>query len=65
MSIGHEPLRDVDYPSQRLGEPEWRIWEMCRKRIIPHVRLGRRYKFDPAKLEAWIEQGGTSLGEKS
>ena len=63
QSIGRKPLRDVDYPISRLGEPEWRIYEMCRKGLIPHVKLGRRYKFDPDKLEHWIESGGTGLGE--
>lgn len=63
QSIGRKPLRDVDYPINRLGEPEWRIYEMCRKGLLPHVKLGRRYKFDPDKLEQWIEEGGTGLGE--
>lgn len=58
MVSAKEPLVDVDYASERIGEPPWRIWELCRKHLIPHVRLGRRIKFDPAALERWIEQGG-------
>jgi excisionase family DNA binding protein len=61
MSIGPKPLRSVDYPAERLGEAPWRIYAMCRKGLIPHVKLGRRYKFDPEALERWIESGGSGL----
>lgn len=60
-STAPKQLRDVDYPAKLLGTSQARIWEMCRNGLIPCVRLGRRYKFDPDKLERWIESGGTGL----
>lgn len=38
-----------------------RVYEMARQNIIPHVRLGRVVKFDPERIEQWIEAGGRSL----
>ncbi len=61
--IASKRLRDVDYPAELLGASRHRVWEMCRLGIIPHVRLGRRYKFDPEKLERWLEAGGSGLGD--
>lgn len=60
-STAPSQLRDVDYPAERLGASRERIYEMCRKGLIPHVKLGRRYKFDPERLERWIAEGGTGL----
>jgi excisionase family DNA binding protein len=62
--IAKKPLRDVSLPVSRLGEPPWRIYEMCRRKMIPFVRMGRRYKFDEDEIERWIEQGGSSLEGK-
>jgi excisionase family DNA binding protein len=59
MSIERKPLRDIDYPVERTGFSEWRIWKMCRDGAIPHVRFGRRVKFDVDQLEEWIKNGGT------
>lgn len=64
QSVG-KSLRDVSYPMERLGEPQWRIYDLCRQGILPHVKVGpRRYKFDPDKLEQWIESGGSGLEEQ-
>jgi excisionase family DNA binding protein len=48
--------------AQRLAIPESTIYEMARQnRIGGVVRIGRRVRFDPDKLEAWIEAGGQPL----
>lgn len=59
-SLNTRRLVNVEYPKERLDEPEWRIYELCRKGIIPHVRIGRRVKFDPQAIEDWIRQGGAA-----
>ena len=56
-------LENVDYVEKRLGEPRWRIYELARAGLIPAVRIGRRYKFDPSAVEAWISNGGSSLAD--
>lgn len=63
MSVNPKPLQDITYPVLRTGLSEHRIWAMCRKGYFPHVRFGRRIKFDPDQIEAWINNGGAALPE--
>jgi len=32
------------------------LYKWVGQRKIPHIKLGRLVKFDPAKLEEWIKQ---------
>lgn len=61
MSVDRQPLRDVEYPTWRTGLPAHRIYDMCRKGIFPHIRFGRRIRFDPNQIEEWIRNGGKAL----
>ena len=54
-----KPLKDVEYAMRRTGYPDHRIYYFCRQGILPHVKFGRRYKFDPDALEEWIRNGGS------
>lgn len=45
----------------RMNISEARAYELARLDIVPCVRLGRQVRFDPVKLEAWIESGGQAL----
>jgi excisionase family DNA binding protein len=48
--------------AERLALTESGVYEMARQnRIGGIVRVGRRVRFDPDKLEAWIEAGGQAL----
>lgn len=38
-----------------------RVYELMRCGLIPHVRIGRQVRIDPAALEAWIAAGGQAL----
>lgn len=29
---------------------------MAREERLPHVRVGRRYRFDPTEIDRWIQQ---------
>lgn len=35
-----------------------RIYQLARDGVIPCVRIGRQVRFDPARVVAWLAQGG-------
>ena len=51
----------------RGKRPGNRLWELLRAgklKQLPHVRIGRTYRFDLAQVEAWVRRqtaDGTSL----
>lgn len=57
----HTRLLTANDVANRLNISEARAYELARHGIIPCVRLGRQVRFDPIKLEDWIESGGQSL----
>jgi excisionase family DNA binding protein len=59
MSITLPKLVPAPPIAESLGVTPWRIYELVRQNRIPHVRLGRSVRFDPAKIAAWIEAGGS------
>lgn len=46
--------------AKRLRVSTWRLYELCRENVIPHVRLGRSVRVDPGALENFIANGGSS-----
>jgi excisionase family DNA binding protein len=54
-------LIDAKAASKILGVRLARLYELVRRRVVPHVRLGpRQIRFDPERLAEWSSQGGTS-----
>jgi len=51
----------------RGKRPGNRLWELLRAgklKQLPHVRIGRTYRFNMADVDAWVKrqaQGGTSF----
>ena len=41
------------------GIPKSRVYFLTRCGQLPHVRLGRAVRYDPAAVRAWLDQGGT------
>lgn len=39
-----------------LGVSEWTVYDLARRRIIPHVRVGRRVLFRKSGILTWLEQ---------
>lgn len=54
-------LREADYAAERLGLTKPAVWKLCRKGVLPHIRIGRKVLFEPTVLEAWIQAGGQPL----
>ena len=47
------------------GIARWRLYELTRAGVIPHVRLGRSVRFDPETVAEWLRAGGTAEGALS
>lgn len=39
-----------------VGVSEWTIYDLARRRVIPHIRVGRRVLFRRTSILAWLEQ---------
>lgn len=39
-----------------LGLSVWTLYDLARRRAIPHVRVGRRVLFRRTSLLAWLDQ---------
>ncbi|WP_338826276.1 hypothetical protein MTBGP_09790 [Moorella thermoacetica] len=39
-----------------IGLSEWTIYDLARRHVIPHIRVGRRVLFRRSSLLAWLEQ---------
>ena len=48
-------LIDVKEAARWLGVTEGTLYKMTYQRRIPHVKVGRLTKFDPIKLQKWIQ----------
>jgi excisionase family DNA binding protein len=48
-----------------LDLPLWRVYELCRLRVLPHARLRRQIRIDPERLKAFMDAGGAPLTPKS
>jgi excisionase family DNA binding protein len=54
-------LLDVEEVASVLGVGRWRVYELARAGVVPHVRLGRSVRFSEDLLRAWIEAGGSGF----
>jgi excisionase family DNA binding protein len=45
-----------------LGISKQVAYKLVRQGQIPHVRMGRPVRFDPAAVAAWLDAGGTAAG---
>ena len=53
-----EPLWDARQLAQRLGIHRTRLYYLVRTGRIPHLRVGRVVRFDPAAIASWCKAGG-------
>lgn len=56
-------LIDAEKAAPIVGlEKKTQVYEAARKNLIPHVRIGRKVRFDPERLKEWARNGGTPVG---
>ncbi len=46
-------LLTAEEVGQRLGMSAWSVYELAKRRQIPHMRIGRRMRFRQADLDQW------------
>jgi predicted DNA-binding transcriptional regulator AlpA len=49
-------LLDINELEEIYGLKHWTIRALCSRRAIPHLKLGRRVFFDPAAIDAWLQE---------
>jgi excisionase family DNA binding protein len=42
-----------------LRVTEARVYELARRKLLPHIKLGRQVRFSENLLREWVEHGGT------
>jgi excisionase family DNA binding protein len=40
------------------------IYMLIARRQIPHLKIGRRIRFDPAQIEAWLQNQKVAVGNE-
>lgn len=56
-------LTDAAVVADSLNIPKWRVYELAREGVIPHVRLGRSMRFDEVRIREWLDAGGSDRRE--
>ena len=56
-------LIDVKQPSESTGLSVFTLYSWISQKRIPHVEVGRLVRFEPRKIEKWIE--GNSVKERN
>jgi excisionase family DNA binding protein len=57
---GINRLMTVEELADQWGESRWQIYDLCRRGLIPHIRLGKAIRFDPVVIAEFVRQGGTA-----
>lgn len=53
------PMLVASEVAEILSMSTHRIYELTRRGILPHTRIGRQIRYDPMRLREWIDAGGT------
>lgn len=49
-------LIDAPAAAARLGTTERHVRDLVYRNRIPYVKVGRLVRFDPAELDAWLDE---------
>ena len=56
-----QKLKTAKEISEVLNLSQQRIYELTRRGLIPHVRIGhRQYRYIESEIEEWLRKGGNS-----
>jgi len=50
------PLWTVKEAAVQLGTTVHSIYKLTERRQIPHLRIGKRIRFDPVVIAAWLKE---------
>jgi excisionase family DNA binding protein len=54
-------LLKVPDVAEQLDVSTDRLYDLVRRNLLPHVKMGRAVRFEPSALENWISSGGRAL----
>lgn len=58
-------LLDVKELGEVIGVPASSVYRLLKTTTIPHIRLGRSFRFDKAKVLAWLENEHVVQAQKA
>lgn len=50
-----EQLMTLEEVADMLHLSKWRIRQLCNQGEIPHIRIGRLFRFKKGSIQAWID----------
>ena len=53
------PMLTAEQVAEVLAVPQHRVYELTRRGVLPHTRIGRQVRYDAERLREWIDSGGT------
>ncbi|ARF70446.1 hypothetical protein B7C51_08570 [Paenibacillus larvae subsp. pulvifaciens] len=53
MGLNQDKVLDVKEVAEIYGISDKKLYDMCKKKQIPHRRLGSRIVFSSSALDAW------------
>src|SRR5689334_7185914 len=56
-------LETAEYVALMLKMSKPALYEAVRRGLVPHVRIGKRIRFDLDAIERWLESGGSPWGD--
>jgi len=56
LSSSREPLMTIDQVAERLGVTVRHIRRLVDERRIPYLKWGKLLRFDPAEIDAWLDE---------
>ena len=63
-TVTRPALIDLAAVAERLGVTERHIRRLVAERRIPFVKWGHLLRFDPAEIDAWLDQSRIPVGAR-
>jgi excisionase family DNA binding protein len=60
MAVPNDALVDINAVAERLGVQVRHVRRLVHERRIPFIKWGHLIRFDPADIDAWIDQARRS-----
>jgi excisionase family DNA binding protein len=46
--------------AEAINSNRYQVYDLTRRGLIPHARIGRSVRYNPERIAAWLEAGGTA-----
>jgi excisionase family DNA binding protein len=62
LDLDARPLVPIDAVAERLGVTVRHVRRLVDERRIPYLKWGKLLRFDPAEIDAWLDQARRGTG---